>query len=372
MLDVAGRVVRVSSEGFRISDAFAVVDVRGQLDVDVGDLLVVSVQKESGEAQLVALVQRHLSAVDSRAETTRFVDEGVGANLLARAQVFSLIRSYFARERFIEVETPELVPSPGLDLHLDAVEASEGGYLITSPEYQMKRLLVGRLAAHLPARARASVAGETGARHNPEFTMLEWYRAFAGIDEVMRDTEQLVAASRARSIRAAHSRASTGRVDVAPPFERIPVAEAFARFAGVAATRRSRWPTTTKSVLPPAGRRGRAGARGSTDARSSSSTIPISRRRSRAPAERSARVRALRALRRRRRAVQRLRRADRSRSSSARGSSRDQEARGARRQAGLPDRRAIPRRARRGHAAVRGQRARESIGSSLFARASAR
>jgi len=54
----------------------------------MGDLLVVSVQKESGEAQLVGLVERHTSAVDSRAETTRFVDEGVGANLLARANNF--------------------------------------------------------------------------------------------------------------------------------------------------------------------------------------------------------------------------------------------------------------------------------------------
>jgi len=224
-------VVRISSEGFRISDAFATLDVRGQLDVDVGDLLVVSVQKEAGGAVLVALVERHRPAVDSRAEATRFIDEGVGVNLWVRAQVLSAIRSYFARESFVEVDTPGLVPSPGLDLHLDAVEA-EGGYLITSPEYQMKRLLVGGLP-RIFQLSHVFRRGETGARHNPEFTMLEWYRAFAGVDDVMHDTELLVAEIACSFHPNGTLAGEHGPVAVAPPFPRIPVAEAFQRFAGV-------------------------------------------------------------------------------------------------------------------------------------------
>jgi lysyl-tRNA synthetase class II len=109
-------------------------------------------------------------------------------------------------ERFLEVETPACVPSPGLDLHLDAFELSRGAapYLSTSPEYQMKRLLAGGIHRSYQL-ARCFRVGEEGARHNPEFTMLEWYRAFEGSAALMRDTELLVS-RRSRSISRARTR----------------------------------------------------------------------------------------------------------------------------------------------------------------------
>ena len=64
--------------------------------------------------------------------------------LRQRANVLALVRTFFAQRDFLEVETPLLVPSPGLDLHLEAFEVgtrSAARYLITSPEYHMKRLL---------------------------------------------------------------------------------------------------------------------------------------------------------------------------------------------------------------------------------------
>jgi lysyl-tRNA synthetase class 2 len=124
-----------------------------------------------------------------------------------------------------------MVPSPGLDLHLDAFEAAGGDrgaprWLATSPEYQMKRLLGDgwpRIYQIGPCFRR----GELGERHNPEFTMLEWYRAHAGVDDVMRDTEQLVAAVTGGTV------AVDGRsIDVRPPVVRLGVCEAFERFAG--------------------------------------------------------------------------------------------------------------------------------------------
>ena len=124
-----------------------------------------------------------------------------------------------------------MVPSPGLDVHLDAFEVTGGDrgaprWLSTSPEYQMKRLLAGgwsRIYQMAPCFRR----GEIGARHNPEFTMVEWYRSSAGIGDVMSDTEQLVAAVTGGAVRLA------GRTfDVTPPFERLTVCDAFARFAG--------------------------------------------------------------------------------------------------------------------------------------------
>ena len=151
--------------------------------------------------------------------------------LRERARVVADVRAFFAARGFVEVQTPVLVPSPGLDLHLDAFEVAGGErgaprWLATSPEYQRKRLLADgleRIVQIGPCFRR----GEVGSRHNPEFTMLEWYRANAGVEDVMRDTEQLVAAVTGGSVSV-----EGRRVDLRPPFERLGVCEAFERFAG--------------------------------------------------------------------------------------------------------------------------------------------
>ncbi|HEY8089948.1 MAG TPA: EF-P lysine aminoacylase EpmA [Polyangiaceae bacterium] len=151
--------------------------------------------------------------------------------LRERAAVLAAVRRFFDARGFLEVTTPVVVPSPGLDLHLDAfaVEGGERGaprWLITSPEYQMKRLLGEgweRIYEITPCFRR----GEVGSRHNPEFSMLEWYRARADVEEVVRETEQLVAAVTGGSVMLGDR-----RVDVRPPLERIPVCAAFERFAG--------------------------------------------------------------------------------------------------------------------------------------------
>jgi lysyl-tRNA synthetase class 2 len=232
-LALSGRVTEVSDARFRVSDAFAGVDVHGRAEVEVGDLLVLSVRKDSSRIELLAILERHRPMGGLGAETRRFGAEKIAENVRARSNIFSTLRAYFARERFVEVDTPVLVPSPGLDLHLDAV-AADGGYLITSPEYQMKRLLAGGFPRIFQI-SHVFRQGEVGARHNPEFTMLEWYRAFAGIDEVMRDTEMLVAeVAAATKPGRLHSE---DPLDALPPFPRISVAEAFERYAGVSPER---------------------------------------------------------------------------------------------------------------------------------------
>jgi elongation factor P--(R)-beta-lysine ligase len=151
--------------------------------------------------------------------------------LLERARACSAARRFFDARGFLEVHTPIMVPSPGLDTHLDAFEVTGGErgaprWLITSPEYQMKRLLADgwdRIYQMTPCFRR----GEVGARHAPEFTMLEWYRARSGVHEVMSDTEQLVAAVTGGSVRL-----SERLVDLRPPLQRLSVCDAFARFAG--------------------------------------------------------------------------------------------------------------------------------------------
>ena len=149
-----------------------------------------------------------------------------GKKLRERALLHRTIRAFFDQRDFIEIDAPLLVPSPGLELHLDAF-AVENRYLITSPEYQMKRLLAGGLP-RIYSLGKVFRRKEAGAQHNPEFTMLEWYRADASWTAVADDTEALVWAC-----------TSPFGVDevrgcrLVPPWPRLSVGEACERFGGV-------------------------------------------------------------------------------------------------------------------------------------------
>lgn len=159
--------------------------------------------------------------------------------LAERARALASAREFFSSRGYLEVETPIAVPSPGLDVHLEAFDLRPAGrsgqrYLSTSPEYQMKRLLA---AGHgkVFQITRAFRAGELGERHNPEFTILEFYRPNAGVESVMRDTEQLVARVTGGTVTL---RDPEGRktIDLAPPFVRMTVLEAFERYADMGPT----------------------------------------------------------------------------------------------------------------------------------------
>lgn len=93
--------------------------------------------------------------------------------LRQRQQLMRHIRNFFDKLNFLEVDTPLLSANATPDLHIDSVETSHG-YLHTSPEYPMKRLLA---AGYGPIYQICKVfrANESGRKHNPEFSMLEWY-----------------------------------------------------------------------------------------------------------------------------------------------------------------------------------------------------
>lgn len=154
--------------------------------------------------------------------------------LRARHAALRAIRGFFDAQGFTEVETPALVRSPGLELHLDALEVlglPAPRFLHTSPEYHMKRLLAAGMSS-IYQLCKAYRRDESGHLHQPEFTMLEWYRAFSDSEQLMRDTEELVA----QAARALHGSTRIpglhGMLDVAPPWERLRVRDAFARYAG--------------------------------------------------------------------------------------------------------------------------------------------
>jgi len=139
-----------------------------------------------------------------------------------RAALLQAVRSFFEERGSLEVETPALVTSPGVDAWLDAVPAG-GGWLGTSPEYHMKRLLAAG-SGPIHQLGKAWRAGERGRLHEPEFTMLEWY--VPGLDDagLMEQTEELV-----RAVAAALDVETGWRPE---PFERLTFRQAFEAHAG--------------------------------------------------------------------------------------------------------------------------------------------
>ena len=120
--------------------------------------------------------------------------------LAARGRILDATRRFFADEGFIEVETPALQVSPGLEPHLRAFatvlnDPRDGvalpRYLHTSPEFAMKKLLAGG-ERRIWQLAHVFRDGERGATHHPEFAMLEWYRAGATYRDLMNDCEALL------------------------------------------------------------------------------------------------------------------------------------------------------------------------------------
>jgi lysyl-tRNA synthetase class 2 len=118
--------------------------------------------------------------------------------LRLRAAMLRDVRDYFTRTGALEVETPTLVRAAVTDVHLeslrvvdDAATGTTAGFLQTSPEYAMKRLLCAG-APDIYQVCRVFRSGERGGRHNPEFTMIEWYRLDFDHHELMRDVDALI------------------------------------------------------------------------------------------------------------------------------------------------------------------------------------
>jgi lysyl-tRNA synthetase class 2 len=159
--------------------------------------------------------------------------------LLARGRIRENFRQYFNAQGFLEVEGGILQVSPGNEAHLHAFATewlAPGGerapfYLHTSPEFACKKLL----AAGEPKIfdfARVFRNRERGALHHPEFTMLEWYRAGEPYETLMDDCAALLR----RAAETAETQQFAWRGEVADPRaepERLTVAGAFEKFAGI-------------------------------------------------------------------------------------------------------------------------------------------
>jgi lysyl-tRNA synthetase class 2 len=147
-----------------------------------------------------------------------------------RSRVLRSIRDFFAENDFDDVETPVRLPCPANEPHIDA-QPSGDWYLRTSPELHMKRLLAGGLTA-IYQMGSCFRQGERGARHNPEFTMLEWYRAGAGSEAILNDTIALVRRVVRDVVGNGPVRYGSCVVDVASSWHRLRVRDVFREFAG--------------------------------------------------------------------------------------------------------------------------------------------
>jgi elongation factor P--(R)-beta-lysine ligase len=159
--------------------------------------------------------------------------------LLARGRIVASLRAWFAARDFVEVETASLRISPGNETHLHAFATSlittDGSaapfYLRTSPEFSCKKLLAAG-EQRIVEFARSFRNRERGALHQPEFTLLEWYRAGEPYDVLIDDCIAIVR----EAAHVAQMRRFSFRGCAFDPFaepERLTVAQAFARFADI-------------------------------------------------------------------------------------------------------------------------------------------
>src|SRR5437867_11530331 len=159
--------------------------------------------------------------------------------LLARGRIAAAVRAFFAARDFIEVETAMLQVSPGNEAHLHAfateLVAPDGTrmprYLRTSPEFACKKLLAAG-EARIFEFARSFRNRERGALHHPEFTLLEWYRANEPYETLMEDCAAILALA-AKSIGSKRFSFRDRTIDPFAAPERLTVAEAFQRYAGL-------------------------------------------------------------------------------------------------------------------------------------------
>ncbi len=169
---------------------------------------------------------------------------GAGADVSTirfRSALLRRIRAFFESRDFLEVETPILSRYSGLEPELDPfVTRYTGGgplgkgplYLLTSPEYAMKRLIASGLERIFQI-SRVFRNGELGPLHEPEFSMLEWYRAPADYHDIRHDIQELFV-ELASGIKGSTRFIWQGhRLDLTPPWPVLSVHEAFERFAGI-------------------------------------------------------------------------------------------------------------------------------------------
>lgn len=172
-----------------------------------------------------------------------------------REKVIDAIREFFKKEGFHEVEVPLLLPTPSTEPNLEVFKTrlvddqgnSWDAFLPSSPEFAMKKLLSAGSGSIFTITKSFRNGEGRSSRHNPEFTILEWYRTPGDYMDVARDFEELMryiwtklhhsrlhlVGSKMDTLQGVTLQYQGKEYDLSAPWERISVAEAFAKYAGI-------------------------------------------------------------------------------------------------------------------------------------------
>lgn len=162
-----------------------------------------------------------------------------------REKVIDAIRAYFKSAGFHEVETPKLLPQPSTEPFLEVFETqlkfAEGdvyrAFLPSSPEFSLKKLLAAGIGSCFEIYKSFRNGEGRSSRHNPEFTILEWYHTPGDYTDVMRDTEELFQSIHKTVFGKKNPNFTLpyqGKTySLKTPWERISVAQAFQKFANI-------------------------------------------------------------------------------------------------------------------------------------------
>ncbi len=158
-----------------------------------------------------------------------------------RSKIIDLIRTFFKKRGFLEIQTPTLVKYPGQEPYLtpirvdfeDEKNKKYQGYLITSPEYSLKKLLVAGFEKIFELAKVFRSKESFGGIHNSEFTMLEWYRANSDYKQIMVNTEQLVFFLNKKINHSNYLNFQGQKIDLTPPWPKLSVKKAFLKYAHI-------------------------------------------------------------------------------------------------------------------------------------------
>lgn len=159
----------------------------------------------------------------------------VRETFVKRAAMMAAIRKWYTDHNFLEVETPVLQPLYGganakpFTTHFNALDMTM--YLRIAPELYLKRLLVGGYERIFEITRNFRNEG-MDTRHNPEFTAIETYQAYGDIEDVINQTEQIVAACAMASYGSMKFTYEDTEIDVTPPWPRLTMAEAVKKYTG--------------------------------------------------------------------------------------------------------------------------------------------
>lgn len=247
---VRGRVVAVEAHAVVIRNQEGVEMLalsQGTEAPGLGDIVEALVKDRAHSLEVIGL-HRLVAPVNSpvddpRSLFTRLQRDGgrIQRLLLLKSRALGCIRRFFDARGFVEWPTPRLVVSPGIEVHLqgfvthyvDTRGETRRRYLPTSPEFSLKKALCAGMERIYELCRCFRNGGEAGPLHHCEFTMLEWYRAFADYREMMGDVEEL-GGYLAQELGPEVAPTFRGHaVDWRPPWLRRSLREVFSRYCGI-------------------------------------------------------------------------------------------------------------------------------------------